>query len=125
MEVNYKAGDVVCANYGKFDGSTGVGVFLVMYNERSDRQYSNNKNNLICCKITTNNLLGDSYTVRIRQGEANMNEESLVNISKLHVLANDQVFKYIGSLSGNKMIMIFKEYNRFNSELERQLLENI
>lgn len=123
--MNYKPGDIILANYGKFDGNNGVGLFVILYCEAYDRRYISNKDNVICAKITTNNLLGDSYVVRIRQGEANIKEESLVNISKLHVLANNQITRIIGSLSPNKMTMIYKEYHNFNSEIERQILERV
>lgn len=124
--INIKSGDIILASYGKFDGTTGSGIFLVLYCESSDRRYASNiRDNVICAKITTNNLLGDSYVVRLRQGEANIKEESLVNISKLHVLANNQVIRVIGTLNQGKMTMIYKEYHNFNSEIERQLLERL
>ena len=78
--MNYKVGDVVCANYGNFNGEKTVGIFLIIYSERQDRIYSDGHSNFNACKITTNNFMGDSYTVRLYEGDANLENPSLVNI---------------------------------------------
>ena len=63
--MNYKVGDVVCAKYGNFAGEQTVGIFLIIYSEKQDRIYSDGHSNFNAVKITTNNFLGDSYTVRL------------------------------------------------------------
>lgn len=123
--MNYKVGDVVCATYGNFEGEKVVGIFLIIYSERQDRIYSDGHSNYNAVKITTNNFLGDSYTVRLYQGDANLESNCLVNISKVHTLSKDQVYKKLGSLQNNKMLKVFKELRNFNNEVESQIMEGI
>ena len=123
--MNYKVGDVVCAKYGNFAGEQVVGIFLIIYSEKQDRIYSDGHSNFNACKITTNNFLGDSYTVRLYSGDANLEANCLVNISKIHTLSRDQVYKKIGTLKEDKMIKVFKELRNFNNEVESQIMEVI
>lgn len=123
--MNYKVGDVVCANYGNFNGEKTVGIFLIVYSEKQDRIYSDGHSNLNACKITTNNFMGDSYTVRLYEGDANLENSCLVNISKIHTLTREQVYKKIGTLKQDKMLKVYKELRNFNSEVESQIMEVI
>jgi len=123
--LNYKVGDVVCAKYGSFSGEQIVGIFLIIYSERQDRIYTDGHSNFNAVKITTNNFLGDSYTVRLYSGDANLETNCLVNISKIHTLSRDQVYKKIGTLKEDKMIKVFKELRNFNNEVESQIMEVI
>lgn len=123
--MNYKVGDVVCANYGNFNGEKTVGIFLIIYSEKQDRIYSDGHSNLNACKITTNNFMGDSYTVRLYEGDANLENSCLVNISKIHTLTREQVYKKIGTLKQDKMLKVYKELRNFNSEVESQIMEVI
>ena len=123
--MNYKVGDVVCANYGNFNGEKTVGIFLIIYSERQDRIYSDGHSNFNACKITTNNFMGDSYTVRLYEGDANLENSCLVNISKVHTLTRDQVYKKLGSLKQDKMLKVYKELRNFNQEVESQIMEVI
>lgn len=125
MKDKLNVGDIVCANYNGFDGEPKVGIFLIIYSERQDRMYTNGHTNLTCVKVTTNNLLGNSYTVRLRAGDANLENECIVNLSKLHTFTKEQIYKKLGSLSSNTMFNIFKELRAFNNEMEQQILENI
>lgn len=125
MKDMYRVGDVVCANYNGFNGEPKVGIFLILYSEKQDRLYTSGHTNLNCAKITTNNLLGNSYTVRLKQGEANLDTECIVNLSKQHVFCKEQVYKKLGSISANSMFKVFKELRAFNNEVEQQILENI
>ena len=123
--MNYKVGDVVCANYGNFNGKKTVGIFLIIYSERQDRIYSDGHSNFNACKITTNNFMGDSYTVRLYEGDANLENSCLVNVSKVHTLTRDQVYKKIGTLKQDKMLKVYKELRNFNQEVESQIMEVI
>lgn len=123
--MNYKVGDVVCANYGNFNGEKTVGIFLIIYSERQDRIYSDGHSNFNACKITTNNFMGDSYTVRLYEGDANLENSCLVNVSKVHTLTRDQVYKKLGSLKQDKMLKVYKELRNFNQEVESQIMEVI
>ena len=123
--MNYKVGDVVCANYGNFNGEKTVGIFLIIYSERQDRIYSDGRSNFNACKITTNNFMGDSYTVRLYEGDANLENSCLVNVSKVHTLTRDQVYKKIGTLKQDKMLKVYKELRNFNQEVESQIMEVI
>lgn len=123
--MNYKVGDVVCAKYGNFSGEQAVGIFLIIYSEKQDRIYTDGHSNFNAVKITTNNFLGDYYTVRLYSGDANLETNCLVNISKIHTLARDQVYKKIGTLKEDKMIKVFKELRNFNNEVESQIMEVI
>ena len=125
MKEKLSVGDIVCANYNGFDGEKKVGIFLIIYSERQDRMYTNGHTNLTCVKVTTNNLLGNSYTVRLRAGDANLENECIVNLSKLHTFTKEQIYKKLGSLSSNTMFNIFKELRAFNNEMEQQILDSI
>ena len=125
MKDKLNVGDIVCANYNGFDGEKRVGIFLIIYSERQDRIYTTGHTNLTCVKVTTNNLLGNSYTVRLRAGDANLENECIVNLSKLHTFTKEQIYKKLGSLSSNTMFNIFKELRAFNNEMEQQILDSI
>lgn len=125
MRDKLDVGDIVCANYNGFDGEPKVGLFLIIYNERQDRLYTTGHTNLNCVKITTNNLLGNGYTVRIKSGESGLENDCLINLSKTHVFTKEQIYKKIGSLSSKSMFNVFKELRAFNNEMEQQILENI
>lgn len=121
----YRVGDVVCAKYNGFNGEEKVGIFLIYYSEKQDRMYTNGHTNLNCAKITSNNLLGNSYTVRLKQGEANLETDCIINLSKQHTFTKEQVYKKLGTISANSMFNVFKELRAFNNEIEQQVLENI
>ena len=121
----YKVGDVVCATYGNFNGEKTVGIFLIIYSEKQDRIYSDGHSNYNAVKITTNNFLGDSYTVRLYEGDANLENSCLVNLSKVHTLTREQVYKKIGTLKQDKMLKVYKELRNFNHEVESQIMEVI
>lgn len=121
----YRVGDIVCAKYNGFNGEEKVGIFLIVYSEKQDRMYTNGHTNLTCAKVTTNNLLGNGYTVRLKQGEANLETDCIINLSKQHVFTKEQVYKKLGSISANSMFKVFKEIRAFNNEVEQQILENI
>lgn len=125
MKDMLRVGDVVCAKYNGFNGEEKVGIFLIIYSEKQDRIYTTGHTNLNCAKITTNNLLGNSYTVRLRQGDANLDTDCIVNLSKQHVFTKEQVYKKLGTLNATSMFNVFKELRAFNSEVEQQILENI
>lgn len=125
MKDKLNVGDIVCADYNSFTGEPKVGLFLIIYNERQDRLYTTGHTNLNCVKITTNNLLGNGYTVRIKNGEGGLGNDCLINLSKTHVFTKEQIYKKIGSLSSKSMFNVFKELRAFNSEVEQQILENI
>jgi len=119
----YRTGDVVCASYGDFSGEKKVGIFVILYSEKQDRSYTSSHSNYVCVKVTTNNLVGDGYTVKLRKGEANLDNDCLVNISKIHTFTQHQIYKPIGRLPQKSAMLIFKEYRRFNQEIENQMLE--
>ena len=125
MKEKLSVGDIVCANYNGFDGEKRVGIFLIVYDERQDRIYTTGHTNLTCVKVTTNNLLGNSYTVRLRAGDANLENECIVNLSKLHTFTKEQIYKKLGRLSSNTMFNVFKELRAFNNEMEQQILDSI
>lgn len=121
----YRVGDVVCVKYNGFNGEEKVGIFLIYYSEKQDRMYTNGHTNLNCAKITSNNLLGNSYTVRLKQGEANLETDCIINLSKQHTFTKEQIYKKLGTISANSMFNVFKELRAFNNEIEQQVLENI
>lgn len=121
--MEYKVGDVVCVSYGNFKCEKAIGIFLVIYSERQDRIYSDGHSNYNCVKITTNNLLGDSYTVRLYPGDANLENACLVNISKVHTFNKEQIYKKLGTLKESTMVRIFKEMRNFHNEVESQIMQ--
>lgn len=125
MKDKLNVGDVICATYGNFEGVKTVGIFLILYSENQDRIYSNNHSNYTCCKITTNNFVGNGYTVRLREGDANLENECLVNVSKLHTLTKEQTYKKLGTLNSKNMLKVFRELNRFSTEMNQQILQTI
>lgn len=120
-----KSGDIICGAYGDFQGKKRVGIFLVIYSEKRDRTYTGYNTNYQVAKITTNNLLGDSYTVRLHEGEANLLNDCIVTIGKNHTFANKQIYKKIGTLSPKVMTFVYKEYFRYQTEISRQILQEV
>lgn len=118
-----KTGDVVSIKYDNFNGGKTVGLFLIIYSERFDRIYTNGHTNINCVKITTDNFQGNSYTVKVRKGNANLAKDCLVNLSKVHTFRKEQVLKKIGTLDNKTMLNVFKEIRTFNQEVENQILE--
>lgn len=125
MKDKLNVGDIVCANYNSFTGEPKVGIFLIIYSERQDRMYTNGHTNLTCVKVTTNNFVGNGYTVRLRAGDANLENECLVNVSKLHTLTKEQTYKKLGTLNSKNMLKVFRELNRFSTEMNQQILQTI
>lgn len=121
----YRVGDIISVSYGDFEGNPRVGLFLIIYGERQDRSYSSNHSNLTCAKITSNAVLGDAYMCKLYQGEGDLNCTSFVNLSKLQTFEERQVIKRIGTLRNTTMLRVFKEFKRFNRELEQQILDTI
>lgn len=119
----YRTGDIVCVSYGDFNGNTRVGLFLIIYNEKQDRHYSSNHSNILCAKLTTNNFQGDGYVVRLYKGDSGLQEDCFVNLSKLHTFTNERAYKLIGRLEPSRMVKIFKEFNKFNQEINNQMME--
>ena len=119
----YRTGDIVCLSYGDFTGNRRVGVFLILYNEKQDRSYSSSHSNIICAKLTTNNFRGDSYVVRLHKGDSGLQEDCLVNLSKLHTFTNDRAYKLIGRLEPKDMSRVFKEFMKFQQEISNQIME--
>lgn len=113
----------MCVNYNNFKGEKVVGIFLIIYSERFDRVYTNGHTNLTCVKLTTNNFQGNSYTVLIRKGNANLEKDCLANLSKVHTFAKEQVFKKLGTLDGKTMLNVFKELRAYHQEVEGQVLD--
>ena len=118
-------GDIITASYGGFDGEQKLGIFLILYNERTDRRYTNGHTNINCAKVTTNNLLGNSYVVRLKPGDANLDKDCIVNLSKIHVLSKTQVHKKIGHLGSQQMLSVYKELREYTNEVEKQILQNM
>ena len=118
-----KTGDIVCVNYHNFKGEKVVGIFLIIYSERFDRVYTNGHTNLTCVKLTTNNFQGNSYTVLIRKGNANLEKDCLANLSKIHTFTKEQVFRKLGTLDGKTMLNVFKELRAYHQEVEGQVLD--
>lgn len=119
----YRTGDIVCISYGDFNGDKRVGIFIILYSEKQDRNYSSNHTNIICAKLTTSNPQGDSYVVKLHKGEGNLQEDCFVNLGKIHTFTYERAYKKIGSLAPTKMSKVFKEFRRFNQEIESQLME--
>jgi mRNA-degrading endonuclease toxin of MazEF toxin-antitoxin module len=49
----------------------------------------------------------------------------LANISKVHTLSKEQVYKKLGTLKNSTMFKVFKELRNFNNEMESQIMETI
>ena len=119
----YRVGDVVCIDYNDFTGNKKIGLFLIIYSERQDRSYSAGHSNITCVKLTTNNFRGDSYVVKLHRGDANLQEDCLVNLSKIHTFISKNNYKIIGRLGPNEMSRVFKELTKFNQEVLNQVME--
>lgn len=121
--MTYRVGDVVCCDYCDFEGEKRVGIFVIVYNEQYDRKYTGGHSNITVAKITTNNFVGNSYTVPLRKGDAGLDSSCLINLSKLHTFKQEQAYKLIGRLNKQQMTSLFKEYRKFLNESLDQILE--
>lgn len=118
----FNVGDIVLATYRDFSDTLKNGIFLIIYNEKQDRSYSSGHGNIICAKITTQ-LDVDTYCVKVKQGDLNLDKNCVINVSKTTVFKTDSVLKIIGHCDRYYMKNILKAYLRFTSEVQRQIMD--
>lgn len=120
------SGTVVCSNYNLFDGTTKQGVFLVLYDEQMDINVLDKKN-VVAIKISTQDTCVANYSVELNN---NMNpffdKPCIACCSKIHILhKKEQVYKVIGNLDMSTYKKVYKVYNKFLSELNRQVIDSL
>lgn len=119
-------GTVVCSKYGAFDGGERIGVFLVLYDEQSDAQLSDDKN-VIAVKISTKNTCVSNYSIPIDRKLNNfLDDDCIVCCSKLHTLhKKQQIYKVLGQLHPITFKKVFQTYTQFSSNVQNQLIMNL
>lgn len=121
----YKPGTIVCANYTDFNGETRAGVFLVVYDEALDSNH-NHKNNLLVLKVTTSHTMVSNYAVSLADGNNDfLDRDCMVICSKLHTINKEEVYKVPGTLKPYTFRVVYKQFRKFISELERQMEDYI
>ena len=115
-------GTIVCANFVEFDGKTSVGLFYVLYDEASD---SNNfhKDNIVGLKITSTSPAISNYMVDLKHHGSNsfIEKQCYVMCSKIHTLDKSQIYKVLGEVGYSTYKAVYKTYNKFLFELNRQV----
>lgn len=119
-------GTVVCSNFNTFNGDKTVGIFIVLYDEQSDCSILDNKN-VIALKVSTKNTCVSNYVVEInRDNNTFLNEDCIVCCSKMHTLhKKDQIYKILGRLNPITYKLVYKMYQKFSSEINRQLINTL
>lgn len=116
-------GTVVCANYYSFDNEPKVGIFIVLYDEQSDNFVFGDKN-ILGIKLSTKNTCVSNYAIEINtEYNSFLNDDCIACCSKIHVLhKKEQVYKVLGILNYGTYKQVFKTYNKFMQEVNRQLV---
>jgi len=119
-------GTIVCAAYNEFEGERKVGIFCVLYDEQLDNNILQKKN-VFAIKLSTQTTLAGNYSVEV---PINRNEfldkQCVACCSKIHTLHKIyNIYKVLGTLDAITMKNIYKTYNRFVTEVERQILDGV
>lgn len=119
-------GTVVLSTYTNFNGDVVKGLFVILYDEQSDNNVLSKKN-VIGLKLSTKNTCVTNYSVELTpETDKFLKNECIVCCSKEHVLHKEsQIYRVIGRLTPNTFRKIYKVYNKFNSELLRQIVDSI
>lgn len=120
----YNSGDIIMAYYGDMDNKEKLGIFCVLYDEFIDKE-SNCNLNLTALKITTKSHEDYNYYVEIEQGNGGLASDSRVCCSKTHTLHKKKVRVKIGSIHGELLKKVLLCYNKYNSEITRQVVSRI
>ena len=120
----YNSGDIIMAYYGDMDNKEKLGIFCVLYDEFIDKE-SNCNLNLTALKITTKSHEDYNYYVEIAQGNGGLASDSRVCCSKTHTLHKKKVRVKIGSIHGELLKQVLLCYNKYNSEITRQVVSRI
>ncbi len=129
-EYNWNAplvpGTIVCAAYNEFEGERKAGIFCVLYDEQLDNNILQKKN-VFAIKLTTQTTLTGNYSVEVLLNRNDfLDKQCVACCSKVHILHKiHNVYKVLGVLDPITMKNIYKTYNRFVTEVERQILDRV
>ena len=116
-------GTIVCSNFNNFNGEKTVGLFVILYDEQLDTTVTDSKN-VIALKLSTKNTCISNYVVNINR-ELNdfLDDDCIVCCGKLHTLhKREQVYKVLGRLNPITFKMVYKVYQKFSQEINRQMI---
>ncbi len=83
--------------------------YLIVQNDAFNRSRINT---VVVCSLTSNlRRAGDPGNVLLSPGEANLPEQSVVNVSQIVTIAKSQLRERIGSLSGERVLEILRGIN--------------
>lgn len=118
-------GSVVCASIGDFNGNKKIGLFLVLYDERSDNDIMDNQN-VVALKLTTQNTCSN-YVLQISsKSNSFLDKDCIVCCSKLHTLHKvSNIYKVLGVVSPNTLKRVYRVYKKFENKMNDQILNNI
>lgn len=119
-------GTIVCSNFNTFDGERKAGIFIILYDEQNDSLVLDNKN-AMAIKLSTKNTCVGNYVVEInREYHQFLNEDCIACCSKLHVLhKREQIYKVLGRLNPVTYKLVYKTYQKFFQEINRQLTNTL
>ncbi len=119
-------GTVICSQFGGFDGENRIGIFVVLYDEQTDKNVLED-NNIMAVKVSTKDTCITNYSVPInRQLNNFMDDDCIVCCSKVHTLhKKEQVYKILGTLHPATYHKVFKVYSKFNNEVMNTLINNL
>lgn len=115
MRVN--VGDIVLAQYGKFDGTSTDGLFLVIYHEAYDGMAGSN--NFTAIKVSS---LPRSYQIPLSRFEAPfLDHDSYINCSTQFRFTENNVHRIFGQVSRSKIQKVMDQLNNYNNSIMKQL----
>lgn len=121
MNQIYKPGTLVTALYKSFDGKALPGIFLVVYDEALDSHHIHD-NNVVAFKCTTSHAVVGNYTVALDPEEVpGLENMSIAACSKLQTLDKLKIGKVICELPKSVYTKVYKEYESFITEMNRQM----
>lgn len=119
-------GTVVCSKFNNFEGKETIGIFVILYDEQGDNNISDT-DNVIAIKLSSKGTCISNYCVGVDTKLNNfMNDDSVACCSKLHTLhKKQQIYKVLGILHPATWHNIYKQYMKFASNLQTQMMNEL
>ena len=115
-------GDVVLCVYSNFNNEKEVGLFAVIYDNSLDEN-TPHKDNFMGCKITSQNQWQYPYYVNVHKGDGNLDCDSKIACSLLHMLHKKSMLRLIGHLSKRKIQEMRKKLQKFEKDVDKMFEE--
>ena len=114
-------GDVVLCTYSNFDNEKEIGLFAVVYDNSLDEN-TPHKDNFMGCKITSQNQWQYPYYVNVPKGCGNLDYDSRLACSLLHMIHKKNIIRVVGHLSKRKIREMRKKLQKFEKDVDKMFM---